>query len=353
MVVAAVLLIVPRLTPDAWAGRPFFQLRFRLTATTGAVLVLALLVVDAIRPAVIYADLEIPPMMVAPQRILTLLFWTLVVLAAVSSLPWLKQHMVAATVVASVCIVFGMWLERWIIIVPTLSHPLLIEWARYTPTLTEWSLTIASFALFVLLLMVFFKLFPPVSIWEVAEGRILEKARSVVEIPLPERTPTPASAKRWNALAVSLGAAKMPSATQRAGTRAAVYSALAEALVEPQDQLVDVLITASARGTWDLGSRTCERTLEALTALLPMDLGVLLDQYRRTMNPAGRRPPALYESLHRHGHLMGEASTRCRALVSSAGRRACPRRTARPCRRRVGFFGRSRRRRGRMYRNRA
>ena len=40
----------------------------------------------------------------------------------------------------------------------------------YTPSLVEISLTAAEFAAFVLLFIVFAKLFPLVSIWEIKEG---------------------------------------------------------------------------------------------------------------------------------------------------------------------------------------
>jgi molybdopterin-containing oxidoreductase family membrane subunit len=102
---------------------------------------------------------------------------------------------VASTVIASFCVVVGMWLERWTIIVPTLTHPRLIAWAAYTPTATEWALTVASFALFAFLFLIIFKLFPPVSIWEVAEGRVIEGVQTQVEVPLPESS-TPVR-RRW------------------------------------------------------------------------------------------------------------------------------------------------------------
>ncbi|MBI2457349.1 MAG: hypothetical protein HYV46_14575, partial [candidate division NC10 bacterium] len=68
----------------------------------------------------------------------------------------------------------GMWLERYLIVVPTLANPRL-PYARglYFPTWVEWSITAGAFALFILLYMVFTKLFPIISIWEVREGRDL------------------------------------------------------------------------------------------------------------------------------------------------------------------------------------
>ena len=171
------------------------------------------------------------------DRLLTLAFWVLFVLTGVTSLIWLKQHMVAGTFIASACIVFGMWLERWNIIVPTLSHPYLIEWTEYLPTMTEWVLMIASFALLALMLLVLFKVFPPVSIWEVSEGRVIEEAKSKIEIPMPEPSLTARERRRrvpWADRAHQRQELSMhPGATEIAQARATIYFALAESMAEP------------------------------------------------------------------------------------------------------------------------
>ncbi|MFQ5892813.1 MAG: NrfD/PsrC family molybdoenzyme membrane anchor subunit [Nitrospinota bacterium] len=79
---------------------------------------------------------------------------------------------VVGTVVASCSVIVGMWLERFIIVVPTLANPRLpYERGVYLPTWVEWSVTAASFAAFILLYVLFSKLFPMVSIWEIKEGR--------------------------------------------------------------------------------------------------------------------------------------------------------------------------------------
>jgi Ni/Fe-hydrogenase subunit HybB-like protein len=114
----------------------------------------------------------------------------LVILTSTSSLVWLKRHLTLATVTAGVAVVAGMWLERWSIIVPSVTHPRLVAWSTYTPTSTEWSLTAASVALFALLLMAFFKLFPAISIWEVAEGRVIDEVEATIHIPLPPESPS-------------------------------------------------------------------------------------------------------------------------------------------------------------------
>jgi hypothetical protein len=120
--------------------------------------------------------------------------WLLLILFilafAVAVSPWLKARPVAATVIAAVFVVIGMWLERWNIIVPTMTHPRLIAAASYLPTTTELALTAASVALFLLLFLLFFRLFPAVSLWEIAEGRVIAEAQGQVTIPEPEPTLT-------------------------------------------------------------------------------------------------------------------------------------------------------------------
>ncbi len=113
-----------------------------------------------------------------------LVFSVLGILAGFSG--WFKENKVAATVIASVFVVIGMWLERWNIVIPTTTHPMLAAYGTYTPSLTEISITAASVAGFVLMFIIFFKLFPAISIWEIAEGRVMEEAQAVVVIPQPE-----------------------------------------------------------------------------------------------------------------------------------------------------------------------
>jgi len=79
---------------------------------------------------------------------------------------------IRGTVVASISVNIGMWLERFTIVVPTLVNPRL-PYTRgiYLPTWIEWSIMAGCFALFILLYAVFSKFFPIISIWEIEEGR--------------------------------------------------------------------------------------------------------------------------------------------------------------------------------------
>jgi molybdopterin-containing oxidoreductase family membrane subunit len=102
-------------------------------------------------------------------------FWAMAVLNLVIPLAILgngRTRTVAGSVVASASIVVGMWLERYLIVVPTLANPRLpYERGFYAPTWVEVSITAGAVAFFMLLYMAFTKFFPIISIWEIREGR--------------------------------------------------------------------------------------------------------------------------------------------------------------------------------------
>jgi molybdopterin-containing oxidoreductase family membrane subunit len=73
--------------------------------------------------------------------------------------------------VASILANIGMWIKRLIIVVPSLSEPLLpYDWGVYTPTLVETLITLSSFAGFALIITLFAKLFPIISVTEMNEA---------------------------------------------------------------------------------------------------------------------------------------------------------------------------------------
>ncbi|MHC4932918.1 MAG: NrfD/PsrC family molybdoenzyme membrane anchor subunit, partial [Planctomycetota bacterium] len=102
-------------------------------------------------------------------------FWAMV--ATCFGVPFLLlcnrwTRTIAGTIAASACICVGMWLERFTIVVPTLSRPRLpYPIGAYSPTWVEWSLTAGAFAFLAIAYMVLSKLFPIISLWEVREGR--------------------------------------------------------------------------------------------------------------------------------------------------------------------------------------
>jgi Ni/Fe-hydrogenase subunit HybB-like protein len=110
------------------------------------------------------------------------LFWLHFTLCFVIPLPILAMkrfRTIRGTVIASISIIIGMWLERFVIIVPTLTRQRMpVEGAFYIPTWVEWSILAGCISLFMLLYTLFTKVFPIIPVWEIREGR--EKAVTAV-----------------------------------------------------------------------------------------------------------------------------------------------------------------------------
>lgn len=81
------------------------------------------------------------------------------------------RRSVTGIVLASLLVSVAMWLERFLIVVPTMMTPQVgSTWGFYNPSWVEWSITAAGIAGFTLACAIFSKLFPVVSIWETSEG---------------------------------------------------------------------------------------------------------------------------------------------------------------------------------------
>jgi molybdopterin-containing oxidoreductase family membrane subunit len=97
-------------------------------------------------------------------------FWLMVCVNFVAPFVLLgirRLRSITTATIASVGVLIGMWLERYLIIVPSLSMPRLsAAWGRYSPSWVEISITIATFAAMAALYLVFAKIFPIVSVWE-------------------------------------------------------------------------------------------------------------------------------------------------------------------------------------------
>ena len=100
-------------------------------------------------------------------------FWTFVI--AGMFVPALliiirKGPTVPKLVVAAILVNIGMWLKRFVIIIPSLQVPLMpFDFGAYAPSWVEWSITLAAFAAFILIFTIASRLIPLISIWEVAE----------------------------------------------------------------------------------------------------------------------------------------------------------------------------------------
>lgn len=103
------------------------------------------------------------------------LFWTMVFCNFIIPFPLLAikkfRTSITGVVIASSTIVVGMWLERFLIIVPSLSHKYLpYTYGSYHPTWVEVTILVASIAALGLFYILFSKFVPIIAIWELKVG---------------------------------------------------------------------------------------------------------------------------------------------------------------------------------------
>ena len=112
------------------------------------------------------------------------IFWTMIFCGSV--LPFtlafqkLRRHMPTMFVV-SLFLNLGMFFERWMIVAPTLSmsqepH----QWDVMYGSIIEWAIVFGSFGWFGMLFLIFVKVFPSVSMYEVKE-MVFHRKRSAGE----------------------------------------------------------------------------------------------------------------------------------------------------------------------------
>ena len=103
------------------------------------------------------------------------LFWAMVFCNFLIPFPILaikRFRTITGTVIASLGVVGGMWLERYLIIVPSLARKYLpYSWGDYRPTWVEITITVGTFAGVALLYILFSKAVPIISIWELKVGQ--------------------------------------------------------------------------------------------------------------------------------------------------------------------------------------
>jgi len=81
-----------------------------------------------------------------------------------------KFRTITNITLAAVVVIIALWLNRYLIVIPTLQSPYLPiqdsrpEWSIYSSTWVEWSLTAAGVALFCLLFTLASKFIPIVAV---------------------------------------------------------------------------------------------------------------------------------------------------------------------------------------------
>ena len=97
-------------------------------------------------------------------------YWTMVTCNVVSpQLFWFKKLRTTPWMIVLVCIFvnIGMWFERFVIVVTSLSRDYLPSaWAYFSPTWVDWSMLIGSFGLFFTLFLLFCRLMPVINMAE-------------------------------------------------------------------------------------------------------------------------------------------------------------------------------------------
>jgi len=81
----------------------------------------------------------------------------------------------AVLLIVSILINIGMWTERFIIVVQSLSHDFLpAAWRIYTPTIWDWGLYLGTIGLFSFLMLLFVRFLPALSISELSMQAVEE-----------------------------------------------------------------------------------------------------------------------------------------------------------------------------------
>jgi molybdopterin-containing oxidoreductase family membrane subunit len=106
-------------------------------------------------------------------------FWAMLLLNIIfPQLLWFRKirRNISFSLLVSILVLIGMWLERYSIIVPNLAKDYLTSNQNiYFPTLTEISILIGSFGLFMTLFLIFFRYFPIFSIYDLSKFNIIKK----------------------------------------------------------------------------------------------------------------------------------------------------------------------------------
>jgi Ni/Fe-hydrogenase subunit HybB-like protein len=120
-------------------------------------------------------EAEVNVLLVTQRGSFAPLFWTMVACNFVIPFAILAvkklRRTIAGCVVASFGVCIGMWLERFLIVVPSLGHKYLpYSWGTYRPRPVEILITTATFAAMTLLYALFSKFVPIISVWELKAG---------------------------------------------------------------------------------------------------------------------------------------------------------------------------------------
>jgi molybdopterin-containing oxidoreductase family membrane subunit len=208
-----------------------------------------------------------------------------------------SRRSLASIVTASVLINIGMWLKRYLIIVPTLQSPFIPADAagitpHYFPSIVECLITAGAFAGFLLLFTLFSRIFPILSVWETSEAAAEVQPASTIERGVPRADLRPA------ALAVVFLAfttiSSIPWRSARAQVQPADSITVTRAKVDSQDFLVarvtenghvvpKAVVEFSIRRTFGFMILGQETTGNQGIAMTPFPVGLPVDAQRELL----------------------------------------------------------------------
>ena len=97
------------------------------------------------------------------------------------------RRSVAMMVWTSILVNIGMWIERFLIIVPSLmrKQSLSFNWGSYSPSPVEFLIVCGSFGLVFLGMLVFSKLLPIIPVADAKEGKALSQVFQIGIVQVP------------------------------------------------------------------------------------------------------------------------------------------------------------------------
>ena len=204
-----------------------------------------------------------------------------------------SRRSLASIVTASVLINIGMWVKRYLIIVPTLQTPFIPADAagitpHYFPSIVECLITAGAFAGFLLLFTLFSRVFPILSVWETSEAAVEAHPAPALERELPRTDLRPATLALFF-LAVTTFS-YIPWRSARAQVQPADTIMLTRATVDSQAFLVarvtangkpapKVVVEFSIRRTFGFMTLGQETTGDQGIAMIPFPLGLPVDSH--------------------------------------------------------------------------
>ena len=126
--------------------------------------------------------------MVSPWNIWMMIFVGITYFVPVAI--WLSRSMRRNLWIMSLaCILvnIGMWLERFLIIVPGLARKQLLtfDWYTYRPSSVEWIIIIGTFALVSMLMLTIARVVPLIPLYDIKEGEILRTEIKIGRVTVP------------------------------------------------------------------------------------------------------------------------------------------------------------------------